>query len=336
MSAWRRFRAHRRAWPSFVVLTGLFAASWMAPALVNDRALAVSRDGHLRFPALEGHIEARELGQAEIGEARYRALKRQYAGGGRGDWVLLAPYPYGPDESLLDELPGAPPHAPDGEHWMGTDDRGRDVLARLVYGFRLSVSFGLATLVGAYGGGVLVGAALGYAGRRVDLVGQRLVEIWSGLPFLYTAIIVSSLVRPSVPALVLLLAAFGWTGISVFVRGEVYRERGRDYVLAAVAHGESPAAVLLRHVLPNALVATVSLAPFAFVAFVTDLVQLDYLGFGVPAPTASWGELVGQGLGNLREWHLVAFPLGAMFLTLLLVVFVGEGVRDAFDPRPRA
>lgn len=330
---WRRFRAHRRGWASLLTLAALFGLSLLNPLLISDRAWAVSHRGELYLPVLHGYIEGRALGQPGVGEARYRDLREQYAREGTGDWVILAPYPYGPDEHLMD-LPGSPPHPPSAAHWMGTDTHGRDVLVRLAYGFRLSMGFGLGVLCCAYPVGIGIGAALGFAGRAGDLLGQRLVEVWSGLPFVYVVLVVSSLVRANLVLLVALVSAFSWMWVSAYVRAEVYRERAKPYVLAAIAYGEAPASVLVRHVLPNALVSAVTFAPFAFVAFVTDLVQLEYLGFGLSADAPSWGQLVGQGLENLRAWHLVVFPLGAMFVTLMLVVFVGEAVRDAVDPRP--
>lgn len=332
---WRKFRSLKRGWYSFVVLFGSFALSFLLPVLVNDRALVVRYEGQTYFPVLAGHYEAKIFGQRLIGEARYRELKEKFAEEGEGNWVLLPPYPYDPNESLLkdDSLPGPPPHAPSAAHWMGTDDRARDVFARLLYGFQLSLGFGLTVVIGAYTIGTSVGACLGYFGGRVDIVGQRLVEIWTMLPFLYTVIIVVSIVKPSPVVLAVLLMLFTWVGISLYVRGEFYREKAKDYVAAAVAQGEGDLAIIFRHVLPNALTPIISFAPFALVGAISSLVSLDFLGFGLPPPTPSWGELVHQGLANIFEWHLVIFPLGAMFVTLLLVVFIGEAVREAFDPK---
>lgn len=336
---WARFRRDPRGWIPLWLVLGAFVATFFLPLLVNDRALAVRHDGQLWLPVLHGYVSAEALGQREIGEARYRPLRDAYAADGGGDWVWLAPYPYGPVESLLGDPSvaesGPPPHAPSAAHWLGTDDRGRDVLARLLYGFRISFGFGLVVLAASYALGIAVGAALGWTGGAVDLVGQRLVEIWSGLPFLYTVIIVTSLVQPSVGWLALVLSLFQWMGISYYVRAEVLRERGKEYVLAAVAQGKPHWRVLGEHVLPNALTSVLAFAPFALIAHVTALVQLDYLGFGLPAPTPSWGELIGQGLAT-REWHLVVFPVGALFVALLLVVLVGDALREAYDPRGRS
>jgi microcin C transport system permease protein len=232
---------------------------------------------------------------------------------------------------------------------MGTDDRARDVFARLAYGFNVSLTFALLVLVLSEGFGVIVGALLGYYGGKVDILGLRLIEIWSSLPFLYTIIIVSSIVvpiyiagrsivlQPSFWLLIGILVLFSWMGITYYVRGEFYREKAKDYVGAAIAMGVSDLSIMLRHILPNSLTPVISFAPFTVVANISALVALDFLGFGLPAPTPSWGELIGQGLdylsGTESKWWLVVSPLSIFFLTLLLIVFIGEAVREAFDPR---
>ncbi len=332
---WRKFRTLKRGWYSFCVLLGAFAVSFANPLLINNKALMVKHGGEYHFPVLGTHYEGRDFGQRVIGEAQYRQLAQQFADAGEGDFVVMPPYPFHPNESLLTDpdLPGTPPHSPSVSHWMGTDDRGRDVFARLIYGFRISLAFGLGVVSVAYLIGVSVGSTLGYFGGKVDILGQRLVEIWAGLPFLYTVIIVSSLIKPGVGMLILLLAIFRWVGISFYTRGEFYREKAKDYVSAAIAQGESNLSIMFRHVLPNSLTPVISFAPFALVAAISSLVSLDFLGFGLPPPTPSWGELVKQGLSNIHEWHLVFFPLGAMFCTLMMVVFIGEAVREAFDPK---
>lgn len=330
-----KFRTLKRGWYSFLFLTGALLLSFFNPLLINNRALVVSYEGQWYFPVLAGHYEAKTFGQRVIGEAKYRDLAEDFREEAKGNWVLLPPYPYHPDESLLtdDALPGSPPHAPNAAHWMGTDDRARDVFARMIYGFRLSMLFGLGLVLSSYSIGITIGAVLGYFGRWIDILGQRLVEIWAGVPFLYTVIIISSIVQPGPWMLVFILALFSWVGISYYVRGEFYREKAKDYVAAAVATGESDISIIFRHILPNALTPIISFAPFALVGGITSLVSLDFLGFGVPAPTASWGELVRQGLANITEWHLVLFPLGALFATLMMVVFIGEAIREAFDPK---
>ena len=339
----RKFRRLSRGYWSFVLLTVLYAVSLALPFLVNSRALAVRYDGALYFPVLRFH-GAPTFGLDTFGEPDYRELAAQFAAEGGSNRVWLPIHPYGPNESLLD-LPGSPPHAPSAEHPFGTDDRGRDVLARLAYGFNVSMTFALLVTLISYTVGIIVGSALGYFAGKLDILGQRLIEVWSSLPFLYTIIIISSIVvpvylpgrhlllQPAMWLLIVILAIFDWMGITYYLRGEYYREKAKDYVAAAMTVGASEPTIIFRHILPNALTPVVSFAPFALVANISALVALDFLGFGLPAPTPSWGELIGQGMNNLRQWWLVFYPLGAVFSTLLLIVFVGEAVREAFDPR---
>ena len=245
-----------------------------------------------------------------------------------------------------------PPHAPSLEfqHYLGTDNRGRDMLARLAYGFKISMSFALFLLVVSYTVGITVGAILGYYGGLVDLLGQRVIEVWQTVPFLYTVMILGAalndldvlgerqglpdILQPSFVMLVLVLAVFSWMGISYYIRGEFLREKARDYVSAAISIGVSNPTIIVKHILPNTLTPVVTFAPFAVVSYISSLVALDYLGFGLPAPTPSWGELMNQALPEfMSKWWMVASPISALFLTLLLVVFIGEAVREAFDPK---
>ena len=339
----RKFRGLKRGYYSFVAITLAYGLSFFLPLLANNIALAVHYDGQYYFPMVRYH-RASEFGQAAFGDPDYRALKVQLASEGKGNWVVMPPIPYGPNESLLD-LPGSPPHAPSPAHPFGTDDRGRDVLVRLAYGFNISLTFALLVTIVGNLLGIAVGACLGYFGGRVDIFGQRGIEIWSSLPFLYVVIIIGSvivpiyipgryqLLQPSLWLLVVILAAFDWMGITYYIRGEFYREKAKDYVGAAIATGVSEPGIMFRHILPNALTPVVSFAPFEIVANISALVALDFLGFGLPAPTPSWGELIGQGMENLTKWWLVFYPLGVLFLTLLLVVFIGEAIREAFDPK---
>ena len=340
---WRKFTSLKRGYYSFVVLMTMYLVSFVLPVLVNNTPLLVKYQGQYYRP-LTRFYEASTFGLDAIGEPDYRVLRQVLAGGDTGDWVWMPLYPYGPNESLL-ELDGVPPHPPSREHIFGTDNRGRDVFVRLVYGFNVSMSFAIIVTAIGLAFGVATGATIGYFGGRIDILGQRAIEIWSTLPFLYTVIIVSSIVvpvyvsgrnqllQPAFWLLVVILSAFGWMGITYYVRGEFYREKVKDYVGAAITMGASERAIMFTHILPNALTPVVSFTPFAIVGSISALVALDFLGFGLPPPTPSWGELIGQGMNNLTKWWLVFFPLGAVFLTLLLVVFVGEAIREAFDPR---
>ena len=338
----RKFRRIKRGYWSFLLLACLYVTSFFLPYLANNTALAVRYEGDYYFPMVRFY-EASELGQNLVGEPDYRSLREQFAGSD-DNWVLMPVYPYGPYESLLD-LPGFPPHPPSGDHLFGTDNRGRDVLVRLAYGFNISVTFAILVTLVSYIAGIMIGACLGYIGGKVDLLGQRTIEIWASLPFLYTIIFVSSIVvpvyiqgrmqilQPSFWLLIAILAAFEWMAMTYYIRGEFYREKAKDYVGAAIVTGVSEARIMFGHILPNALTPVISFAPFAIVANISALVALDFLGFGLPAPTPSWGELIGQGMTNLTKSWLVFFPLGALFTTLLLVVFIGEAVREAFDPK---
>ncbi|MBU1109461.1 MAG: ABC transporter permease subunit [Candidatus Riflebacteria bacterium] len=219
------------------------------------------------------------------------------------------------------------------QHILGTDDRGRDVFSRMVYGFRISLSFALLVTFFCYLIGITIGAMLGYYGGKFDIIMQRFVEIWSAMPFLYTVMIFAAIMIPNFWMLVLILVVFKWMAMTYYIRAEFLREKSRDYVSAARAIGCTDGAIIFRHILPNSLTPVISFAPFAVVANIGALVSLDFLGFGLPAPTPSWGELLGQGLGNLTKPWLILSPTLAMFLTLLLVSFVGEAIREAFDPK---
>jgi microcin C transport system permease protein len=339
----RKFRRIKRGYYSFVVIGVAYALSFFLPLVMTNQAYVVKYNGEYYFPFLAYHA-ASEFGMTAYGEPDFRELKKQFDGEGRGNWVLLAPYPYSPNESIF-TLAEPPPNQPSREHFFGTDDRGRDVFVRLAYGFNISLTFALFVALFSEGVGTIVGGLLGYFGGTLDIVGQRIIEIWSSLPFLYTIIILSSIIvpvyvpertlvgQPSFWLLVFILAAFEWVSITYYIRGEFYREKARDYVGAAIATGVSEPKIMFRHILPNALTPLVSFAPFVIVANISSLVALDFLGFGLPEPTPSWGELIGQGMENLTKWWLVVFPLGAMFITLMLVVFIGEAVREAFDPK---
>ncbi|MCP4545667.1 MAG: ABC transporter permease [bacterium] len=327
----RKFRTLKRGYYSFLVLLVLYVCSFFLPLIVNNKPLWLTYEGETYFP-LTNFYDASTFGVEGFGEPDYRLLKTKLEADGTGK-VHMPPYPYHPNESLL-FLPGEPPHAPSGDHWCGTDNRGRDVFARLVYGFKISISFGLLVTVCAYTIGISIGAMLGYFGGRFDILMQRIIEIWSSMPFLYTIIIVTSILQPNFPLLVIVLTCFGWMGMTYYVRGEFYREKAKDYVAAAIALGANNKQVIFKHILPNALTPVISFAPFAIVGYISSLVSLDYLGFGLAPPTPSWGQLVSQGMDEITTaWWLVITPLGALFATLLMVVFIGEAFREAFDPK---
>lgn len=352
----RKFRTLKRGYYSFLLLLLLFGLSLFNEFLISNKAVFVRHKGVSFWPVLSNtEYKLKDFGiQGYKGfrPVQYRQLKKEFELAAQDilqkkgpaeyerfkaeNYVIMPPYPYGPVENLLQELEGRPPHPPSREHWLGTDDRGRDVLARLVYGFRISVTFGIVVTFLSYLLGVAIGALLGYYGGKIDMVGLRLVEIWSAVPFLYAAMIISSVARDKFPAGILLVTVFtvfGWMGITYYVRGEFYRERTRDYVSAAISIGLSDMTIIFKHILPNALTSVISYIPFSILSEIVFLVSLDFLGFGFPPPTPSWGELLGQGLHSLRAPWLAFAPMTALFGTLLLVSFIGEAAREAFDPK---
>jgi microcin C transport system permease protein len=330
----KKFKSIKRGYYAFIILVILYAVSFILPLLVSGTALMVKYNGSYYFPVFKSGIyEAEFFGQNRDGETNYRMLKKQYKEDNSDNWVLMPIYPFSPNENLLDETEGSPPHSPSAAHLFGTDDRARDVLARLLYGFNISISFALVVTFFAYLIGVSIGAVLGFFGGKIDILGQRIIEIWSTLPFLYVMIIVSSILQPNFILLVFIMTAFGWEGITYYVRGEFYREKARDYVSAAVSLGAKNHTIIFKHILPNSVTPIISFAPFAIVADISALVALDFLGFGLPPPTPSWGQLIRQGMTNIENWWLVAAPLTAIFLTLIAIVFIGEAIREAFDPK---
>jgi len=329
---WKKFKTLKRGYYSFLLILFLYILSFLLPLFIGRDALIVSYNGDLHFPIFK-YYSGESLGQKIQGEANYRLLNAQYKEEDKGNWVLLPLYPFGPNENLLNEMEGNPPHPPSAQHWCGTDDRARDVFARLAHGFNIGMSFAIIVTLLTYIVGIIIGSMLGYYGGKVDIFGLRLIEIWSTLPFLYVIIIISSIVQPNFTLLIIILALFGWISITYFMRGEFYREKARDYVSAAVSMGAKNNKIIFSHILPNSLTPVISFAPFAIVANIFSLVSLDFLGFGLPPPTSSWGQLMQQGLSNIENWWLIVTPLLAMFFTLLTIVFIGEAIREAFDPK---
>ena len=330
----RRFRSIRRGYWAFWIFCAMLLASLAAEVLVNDRALLVHYAGRLYWPTYGDPLPGRTFGLDYDYETDYRDLAARLAAQPGPDWVLMPPVPYGPYSTDL-SADAFPPFAPSwhDKHFMGTDTVGRDVLARLVYGFRIAIFFSLGLLAVNYAIGVSIGCAMGYFGGRFDLFFQRLIEIWSNIPFLYVIIIISSIVVPSFWMLILIMAFFGWIGITWTMRTVTYKERARDYVLAARVLGASDARIIFRHILPNTVAVIVTYAPFSVSSGIVALTSLDYLGFGLPPPTPSWGELLQQGWAYMSAWWIVAAVIGAMVLTLVTVTFIGEAVREAFDPK---
>ena len=327
----RRFRAIRRAWYSFCILLVTYGLSLLSEHLANDRPLLLGYQGRLHFPTLKFY-PGQAFGGSHRTEADYLALEENPAFRAHDGWMIFPPIKAGPFRSYL-ERSGNPPHPPSSAHWLGTDDSARDVLARLLYGFRISMSFalalaGLGTLIGA-----IIGGIQGYLGGLFDLATQRLIEIWSALPFLYVVILIGSIYGQNFVVLLFVFTLFQWIGLSYYMRGEFYRLRNQTYVQAARALGASHGRTIFHHILPNALNPVVTIFPFSLIGGISSLTALDFLGFGLPPPTPSWGEMLQQGLKYLYAPWLALSSVLALFVTLLLASFVGEGARAAFDPK---
>ena len=324
------FRANRRGWWSLWIFLTLFVLSLFAEFIANDKPLIVSHAGSLYFPVVQSVPETAYGGDFPT-EAEYRDPYVQELIEADG-WMLwpLIRYSYGTVNLELDQPAPVPPSR---EHWLGTDDQARDVAARVIYGFRISVLFGLLLTIFSSIIGVVAATIQGYFGGWTDLIFQRVVEIWGGLPVLYILIIVAAIIEPSFWWLLGLMLLFSWVTLVGVVRAEVLRARNFDYVRAAKALGTSTPGIMFRHVLPNAMVATITFVPFILNASITTLTSLDFLGFGLPPGSPSLGELLAQGKDNLHApWlGITAFLVLAVMLSLL--IFIGEAVRDAFDPR---
>jgi len=327
---WRTFRRNRRAFWSLWLFLALFFGTLPAELVANDRPLVVRYDGHLYFPVLRAYPETTFGGLFET-EADYTDPEVRSLIEAEG-WMVWPPIPYAYDTVCLD-LPTPAPSPPTSRNWLGTDDQARDVVARLVYGFRISVLFGLLLTALSSVVGIAAGAVQGYFGGRIDLFFQRFIEIWSSLPTLYLLIILASIVTPSFWWLLGLLLLFSWTSLVAVVRAEFLRTRNFDYVRAARALGATDVTIMARHILPNAMTAALTFLPFVLSGAITSLTALDFLGFGLPPGSPSLGELLNQGKNNLTAPWLGISGFVVLAGMLSLLIFIGEGVRDAFDPR---
>jgi microcin C transport system permease protein len=325
-----QFKANKRGFISFWLFLILFLFTLFAEFLANDKPLIIKYNDSYYFPIFTEYPETTFGGEFET-EANYRDAFVKDLIDQKG-WMIWPPIPYSYNTVNYD-LPVPAPAPPSAENWLGTDDQGRDVLARLIYGFRISVLFGLTLTLFSSLVGVAAGAVQGYFGGLTDLLFQRFIEIWSGMPVLYLLIILASLVQPNFWWLLSLMLLFSWMALVPVVRAEFLRARNYDYVKAARALGLSTPRIIVRHVLPNAMVATLTFMPFILNGSITTLTSLDFLGFGLPLGSPSLGEMLNQGKNNLQApWlGMTAFAVLAVMLTLL--IFIGEAVRDAFDPR---
>ncbi len=324
------FRANRRGYWSLVIFAVLFVICLLAEGIANDRPLVVKYDGHWYFPIIENYPETTFGGDFDVATDFYDPyLQGKIQNNGFAVWPLI-PFSYDTiDFNMREPLP-APPSA---RHWLGTDDMGRDVLARLIYGFRISVLFGVALTLVSSIIGIAAGAVQGYFGGWVDLTFQRFIEIWGGLPQLFILIILSSLFAPGFWTLLFIMVLFSWMSLTGLVRAEFLRARNFEYVRAAKALGVGDLRIMARHVLPNAMVATITFLPFILNGSIVALTSLDFLGLGMPPGSPSLGELLSQGKNNLQAPWLGITAFLAIAVMLSLLIFIGEAVRDAFDPR---
>jgi microcin C transport system permease protein len=326
LKRWRRFQSIRRAvWSVWIIAVMLFI-SLTAEIWVNNKPVVMKFDGAIYFPVL--HDRHPSTFNQDGFVTNYRALDLK-SGGNWAVWPLVQWNPYESNDTVATY-----PSPPSKDNWLGTDDRGRDVVARLIYGFRYSMGFALAVWVLAFGLGVIVGAIMGYWGGKVDLVGQRVVEVFDSLPYLLMLLTLIALLGASLWLLVVFSVILGWMRISAYMRAEFLKLRKREFVEAAKAQGVGVFRILFKHILPNGLGPLITFSPTEIAANIYTLAILDYLGMGLPPPTPSWGELLQQAQNYFTiAWWLAVYPSLAMIVSLTALTFIGEGVREAYDPR---
>lgn len=329
----RKFKTIKRGYYSFLILIITYVLSLGAELFVNNKPLVLYYSGEYYFPVFKFY-SGETFGEDYIAEAQYKEIEQSEAFKSDPNNAMLFPIiPFGYNESD-DHLTSSPPTPPDGRHWLGTDDRGRDLLTRLIYGYRVSMSLAFIIFIISYIIGIFIGGLQGYLGGILDLSFQRLIEIFSAIPFLPVLMLLASVFEPSILLLIAVFGLYRWIGVSYYMRAEFLRARKVEYVEAAKSVGVGSVGIMGRHILPNTITPLVTIAPFAISSSIILLSSLDFLGFGVPAPTASWGEVLSQATSNLTSYHLSVFPAICLFITLLLVSFVGEAIREAFDPKP--
>lgn len=336
----QRFRSIRRGFWSLILLAALLVLALVAELWINGRALIVRYEGRTYFPTYSDNIPGGTFGENYQYETDYRALRDRLAKEDKGNWVLMPLIPWGPQDSDFREGISHPqPPEMENRHWLGTDLTGRDVLARMVYGFRNVILFALAYTALTFLVAIVLGCLMGYLGGAVDLIGQRIVEVWSNIPFLYIVMIGISLVPADtatftrIVLLLFIMVVFDWTAKAWFLRTATLKEKARDYVASARLAGAGPLRLIFRHILPNTISTLVTFLPFTVAGGISALTALDFLNFGLPRPTPSWGELLEVGLANKDAQWIVLSAFGGLVIVLLLVTFVGEAVREAYDPR---
>lgn len=354
----KRFKEIKRGYYSFLVLLFISILSLFSEMIANNRALIVSYNGDLSFPTYADVKLGNEYGLTGVdanAPVNYRELQERFKAENAGNWVLMPIVPYSPNENNKYEgvLKPRPPKSfllsklllmerdkdPESSHYLGTDSTGRDIASRIIYGFRIAIFFALAFMTLVYLIGITIGCLMGYFGGVFDLIVQRMIEIWSMVPFIYMVIIIFSVIPSTfsistrVSILLGIMVLFSWTGMTYYMRTATYREKARDYTAAAQIIGASPMRIIFHHILPNAISTIVTFMPFTMAAAITAITALDFLGFGLPPPTPSIGEILKQGTARLDAPWIVICAFLALVTILTLVTFIGEAVREAFDPK---
>jgi len=331
MRSWLRFKANRRGYYSLWIFSVVFILSLFAEFISNDKPLLVHYQDEYYFPIFNFYKETEFGGDFET-EADYQDKYVRDILTRNGNWMLEPFNSF--NHTTISYDSNLPNPAPPSEfNLLGTDDRGRDVLARLIYGFRLSILFAVALTIIGTGVGIVAGMVQGYFGGRTDLLFQRFIEVWGAMPELYLLIIFASIFQPSIWLLIVLLSMFGWMGLSDYVRAEFLKGRNLDYVKSARALGLSDSGIMFRHLLPNSLTPVITFMPFRISGAILALTSLDYLGLGVPPDTPSLGELLSQGKENISAWWLSFTTFGVLVGALMMLIFIGEAVREALDTR---
>ncbi len=330
-----RFKKIKRGYISFVIFCILILISIFAELLVSNRALIVKYNGKYYFPTYGSIIPGKEFGLDYEYETNYRDLANNFKNTKSDNYVILPPVPYSALENDLKDNT-FPPFAPSlkDRHYLGTDKTGRDITARLLYGFRIAIFFSLILLTSNYIIGISIGCLMGFVGGKFDLFFQRIIEIWTNIPYLYAIIIISSIIIPSFFSLLIIMVFFDWMSMTWYMRTATYKEKEREYVLAAKALGASDTRIIFKHIIPNTISIIVTFIPFSVAAGITALTALDYLGFGLPPPTPSWGQLLNEASEfTVSAWWIGVSIISALILVLTMVTFIGEAVREAFDPK---
>lgn len=325
LKRWRRFKARKSAFYSLITFVLMVLATLTAPMLANNKPIYLSYEGNSYFPVFVDY-HPRDFGKENTLVVNYKKL--ELSDSDSVIWPVIRWNPFESNEEVYSY-----PSPPTGTNIMGTDESGRDVFSRILYGFKYSISYAFLVWALSLILGVSFGGVMGYFGGRVDMVGQRMVEVFSTIPTFFLLLILISIFTPNMLLLVTISSVFGWVPISYYVRGEFLKNRKREFVEAALSMGARNRTIIFKHILPNSMVPVITFAPFVISNNVISLSMLDYLGFGLPVPTPSWGELLAQAQKHFTvAWWLAVYPAGALFTTLTLLNLIGEGVRDAMDP----